>query len=100
MRRAAPGKMPPSPSIFMSAAGSDLDDGHNSERGGVNDDDLVVVDEIFETTPLRVDYDQRFRNVDDPHRPRNDGAFPDGEVDAGHPRRIASPEHRLADRGS
>src|SRR5258705_5478400 len=65
----------------------------------IHDDDLVIVDEVEVSAPIRIVLDQHRRHFHDPNRCRHDRANRDGEVDARHPRRITTAQHSLAHLG-
>src|SRR5262245_29902286 len=65
----------------------------------IHNDDLVIVDEVEITAPIRVVLDQHRRHFHDPNRCWHDGANRDVEVDVGHPRRTAAAQHGLAHLG-
>jgi len=66
----------------------------------VHDDDVVTHDEVLVAAPFRVDRDQRFGNLDDPHLVRHDRAHAHGEVDVVDSRHVAAAENILTDLGS
>src|SRR5262249_26444156 len=65
----------------------------------IHDDDLVIVDEVKVSAPIRIVFDQHRRQFHDPDRCRHRRANRDIEVDAGHPWCIATAQHGLAPLG-
>src|SRR5262249_34380238 len=83
-----------------SPAGCGLDLEHRNDMVvAIHDDDLVIVDEVEVSTPIRVVLDQHRRDLNDPNRCRYDGANRDVEVDARHPRCTATAQDGLAHLG-
>src|SRR5262245_53627303 len=72
----------------------------NDVMVAVDNDDLIIDDEVEEPTPLRMDFDQHRRDLDDMHRGGHDGANPDREVDVVHAWGIAAAQHGFPHPGS
>src|SRR5262245_58942449 len=68
---------------------SDFENGYDVVVA-VDDDDLVVVDEVHEAAPFRVNVDNHGRDFDDANAGRYCRADADREVDVGHARSRAN----------
>jgi len=66
----------------------------------VHDDDVITHDEVLIAAPFRVDRDERFGNLHDPHVIGHDRAHAHGEVGVVDSRHVAAAENILADLGS
>src|SRR5262249_41324143 len=66
----------------------------------IDDDDLVADHEVHVTAPIRVDLDQRRRDLHHAHAGRHLGADADREIDVACARHIAADQHGLPDLGA